>query len=118
MVEKAFALIDPTPTPTPTITPAPMLTPAPTVEPSTLHSIADSLHTIKSFIDVLQGIGYYLTHPAALWNGFVNFSYWFCLLGCMLCILVGGTSGSPKIKRWAVILVLIYVIIKGVDLVI
>jgi hypothetical protein len=76
-----------------------------------LKTISEALQAIGKIIDVIS-------HPIIIWNWFMGIVYWLAVLICCICIIYYATSKSHKASQVMWLVIVIYIILKGVDLVI
>ncbi|HYF75467.1 MAG TPA: hypothetical protein VD757_02665 [Candidatus Nitrosocosmicus sp.] len=76
---------------------------------------------LKVISEALQAIGnviYVITHPIIIWNWFMGIAYWIAVLICCVSIIYYATSRSHKASQVIWLTIIIYCVLKGVDMVI
>lgn len=65
---------------------------------------------------------YYLIHPGEalglVWSGIMPYIYWIAVIGSVIFIIYYAATKSKKCLRIAGIIIITYIIIKGIDAVI
>lgn len=80
--------------------------------------MTENLKTIADALKTISKVFYVITHPSIIWTWFMEISYWLSVLIICICIIYYGTSKSPKASRLIWLVIVIYCMLKGVDMVV
>ena len=76
---------------------------------------------IKTIADTMRGIGkffYALIHPIVIWDWFMDISYWLAVFICIVSVILYAATKDRKYSRWLWATIVIFALLKGIDVVI
>ena len=80
--------------------------------------MAEDLSVISEVMKALGRVTYTITHPIIIWNWLMGVSYWLAVIICVMCILIYGIAKIRKASQIMWVTIIIYLVLKGVDMVI
>jgi hypothetical protein len=83
-----------------------------------MKDIAESLKAIADFFKAIGKIIYVISHPIIIWNWFMDISFWLACISICVCIIIYAATKIQKSIQIAWLIIVVFILLKGVDLVI
>lgn len=80
-----------------------------------IEKIESNLQIIVDFIETIKRGWYIITHPIVIWHWLMDVSYWIVSITSVICILYYAVTGHRKPLRIMNVIILTYIILKGVN---
>ena len=76
----------------------------------------DHMAKIADFVDVLMKVVNVMLNPRIVWEFLVALSYWIVTISCSVLIIYHAVTQDPNMGRLIGVIVVTYILFKGVDL--